>query len=148
MTVAREENPLLEDSGKPSYTGADPLARIVAQGYDVGESDIYRSIGFWEGVFANDPSFEPTAIADGWMWGHFTRQGILQPAWRDGGYGATDSYAVITILYDFPANEASERPIAWPRDGQTDVPPLWTYWALGSREMVGVDWRMKLEVHG
>jgi len=121
-----EDVPLLEDPGEPSFTGVDPLERIQAQGYEL-EGNYSNSYGYWEGLFVYDESFDPAAIADDWMWGQYTRQGVLQPGWVDAGYGATDSWAVITIMYDFPAPEATNRPIAWPRDGQTDVPTEWIY---------------------
>lgn len=119
-------NPLLESPDEPAFTGVDPLERMIARGYELS-GNFSASYGFWEGLFVYDESFDPEAIADDWMWGQYGRQGVLQPDWVDAGYGSTDSWAVVTILYDFPALEAIGRPVAWPRDGQTDVPPSWTY---------------------
>lgn len=120
--VSANTNLLAEDANAQGFTGADPLARVLARGFPVSSGE---KLGFWEGVFPADASVSPEALVDGLMPAPYTRQGVLQPLWRAGGYGTDGGYTVLTILYDFPADQHVNHPVFWPRDGATDVPTSW-----------------------
>jgi uncharacterized protein YkwD len=114
-----------EEPGQPNFSGATPFDRIEAQDYDLGEG-YAQSIGFWEGVFYRQE--DPATHADEWMEDPYSRQGVLQPAWKDAGYGISATYAVLDILYDFPTSIHIVNPVLYPADGQEDVPTEVVWW--------------------
>jgi len=114
-----------EEPGTPNYSGDTPADRAEAQGYDLGDS-WERWLGYWEGLFARTD--DPADHADEWMENPFTRQGVLQPGWKDAGYGVAGSYAVLDILYNFPASTNIQHPAVYPADGQEDVPYQVVWW--------------------
>ena len=113
---------LAEDPNAQGFTGRDPVERVEVRGFELAANE---SLGFWEGVFPNSPDLAPADLVDALIPSPYTRQGVVQPDWRAGGFGTDGDYAVLTILYDFPAATNVLRPVFWPRDGQTDVPTTW-----------------------
>ncbi|MBW2257971.1 MAG: hypothetical protein JRI25_25680 [Deltaproteobacteria bacterium] len=116
---------ITEEPGQPHFSGATPLDRAEAQNYDLGDG-WDRWLGYWEGVFSR--SEDPGEHADVWMESPYTRQGVLQPSWKDAGYGVSSSYAVLDILFDFPASTHIQNPVVYPADGQEDVPTEVLWW--------------------
>lgn len=119
--IPLETSALREEPGEPGFTGELPPDRVAAQGYDLGDN-YDDDIGYWEGVFERADSFNPGSIADGWMESPYSRQAVLQPSWKDAGYGVSTTWAVLTIIFDYPAPEHMFRPVVYPADGQIDVP--------------------------
>ncbi|MFN8494113.1 MAG: CAP domain-containing protein [Caldilineaceae bacterium] len=111
-----------EVDGKPHFTGRWPSDRIKATHYPWdGGSEVMHFIG------------DPILSVDGWMATIFHRLILLDPNAHYAGYaGATDANAAVDVM-DFGAGptdagiwlSAAPYPLAYPANGQADVPPSW-----------------------
>ncbi len=113
-----------EVEGKPGYTGRWPSDRIKAAGFPwSGGSEVMHFIG------------DPIASVDGWMATVYHRVIMLDPDahYTGYGYGKDGSVAVVAVdVMDFgtgPTDKGIWRPLcyplAYPADGQTEVPISW-----------------------
>jgi len=113
-----------EMRSKPGFTGVWPAERAYAAGYPEGW-------GTGENIhFIGDP----IAAVDGWMATIFHRASLIAAENGHVGYGYGDSNLDLNMdVMEFgtgPANEgfwypAEPFPVAYPADGQTNVPLLW-----------------------
>lgn len=108
---------LFEDPSLPGYTGADPISRGEAFGYDWGA----RSIAFWEST-SPDAGIDAVTYADLFLHEPYGRQALLQPGLHGVGYGRSGEWAVSEWHYDWPTNAHTERPVVWPLEDASNVP--------------------------
>lgn len=111
-----------EVKGKPYFTGQWPGDRIKAANYPWdGGAEVMHYVG------------DPVVSVDGWMATIFHRLVLLDPTSHYTGYAsATDANAAVDVM-DFGTgptdagiwSSATPYPLAYPADGQRDVPPSW-----------------------
>lgn len=119
---AWENGPHGEVEGKPGYTGEWPSWRILAAGYP------WNAYGEVMHYLAN-----PVASVDGWMATVYHRLPLIDPELHYTGYGNDKNAqtAVDVMDFGFGLIEAGfwlsthPFPLAYPIDGQTDVPLSW-----------------------
>lgn len=115
-----------EVAGKPGYTGKWPFDRLVAAGYPStypwsGGSEVMHFIG------------DPIASVDGWMATIYHRVIPLDPAALYTGYGNGRNNHTAVDVMDFGGgptdnglwSSAVPYPLAYPANGQIDVPISW-----------------------
>lgn len=108
-----------ETAGFSGFTGATPAARIQAAGYS-GQGYEDMNIGY-----------SGRDAVEGLMDAPLHRFGILGPG-EDAGVGVTQQTGQITSIFTLDwggrtlaAGAGAYQVLAYPRDGQTDVPVLW-----------------------
>lgn len=122
-TSAWTYGPHGEVDGKPGFTGRWPGDRMKAAGYPwFGGSEVMHYIG------------EPMAAVDGWMSTIYHRVISLDPGahYTGYGYGRNAQGAAVDVM-DFGSgptdtgvwSAAQPYPLAYPANGQTDVPYSW-----------------------
>ena len=112
-----------EVNGKPGYTGKWPSDRIKATGFPwPGGAEVMHFVG------------APISSVDGWMATIFHRLLLLDPNAHYAGYGSDKNANVAVDVLDLGAgpidagvwSSAVPYPLAYPFDGQTNVPPSWS----------------------
>jgi photosystem II stability/assembly factor-like uncharacterized protein len=112
-----------EVAGKPEFTGQWPKDRIAATNYP-----------WWGGAEVMHGLGDPLASVDDWMATVYHRFPILEPYNHYVGYGHYAGAPVAVDVMDFGAGPtadglwmpATPYPLAYPADGQTDVPTSWS----------------------
>ena len=106
--------------GNPGYTGVDMFERMTAQGWTMPaqEHHVFTLVDIKES--ASMPSW---AVIDRYVHEPYFRQILMQPGVLDAGYGEFDEFVGLTMVSEWPASTPLGRPIVWPVDGQTNVPP-------------------------
>lgn len=111
-----------EVEGKPGFTGKWPSDRIKAAGFPwSGGAEVMHGLG------------DPTGSVDGWISTVYHRFSILDPYHDYIGYGYHSGAPVSVDVMDFGTGptpngrwiSAVPHPLAYPADGQTDVPTQW-----------------------
>jgi len=116
-------NDFTEEASLPGFTGVHLVDRLDTQGYVYFDE---TQIGVWEGLFTI--TGETRSAVDLLMHDPYMRDGLLQPSWEGAGYHqrtheASDvTLGYFNIAYRFPSYARLERPVVYPRDGQTGVP--------------------------
>ncbi|MEZ4238314.1 MAG: hypothetical protein R3F59_19610 [Myxococcota bacterium] len=109
------------------FTGADALERLYTSGYlvrDVGTAFV------WELLLPLGGGYTRPELVDAHLADPFLRDLFLAPGWEAAGYaegvdpgGARFGY--LEVVTTFPSGTHSLRPVVYPADGQTGVPPAW-----------------------
>lgn len=111
-----------EVEGKPFFTGKWPVDRIAVANYPwAGGSEVIHGVG------------DPVASIDGWMATVYHRFPIIDPYNHFAGYANHDVLPVQIDVLDFGTGPqtagiwlpAAPFPLAYPIDGQIDVPTAW-----------------------
>lgn len=111
-----------EVAGKPHYTGKWPSDRLKAAGFLwPGGGEVMHFVS------------NPLTSVDGWMSTIFHRVVLLDPNAHYAGYGSDQSANARVDVLDFGSgpidagvwSSAAPYPLAYPADGQVDVPPSW-----------------------
>jgi hypothetical protein len=122
-TGAWQYGPHGEVTGKPKFSGRWPSDRVKTAGYPYfGGAEVMHFIG------------DPVASVDGWMATIFHRLILLDPNAHYAGYGNDKNNETAVDVMDFGGGptesgvwtSALPYPLAYPADGQTDVPPVWS----------------------
>jgi len=111
-----------EVEGKPGFTGKWPKDRIATTNYP-----------WWGGAEVMHGLGDPLASVDDWMATVYHRFPILEPYNHYVGYAHNAGAPVAVDVMDFGAGPtaagvwmpATPYPLAYPVDGQSDVPPSW-----------------------
>lgn len=135
------EDAFLEDPANTGFTGFDVWDRLGATGLITPETQ--SGLGVWDVFFSNAGGEEPDEVlADPYF-----RDVAFQPLWVGAGYaelqGALGGRAAyMNVVYGFPSSNRTDRPVVFPRDGQTDVPRSWVPYGnpadpMSERSIVG-----------
>ncbi len=112
-----------EVAGKPGFTGQWPKDRIATTKYP-----------WWGGAEVMHGLGDPLASVDDWVATVYHRFAILEPYNHYVGYAYHAGAPVAVDVMDFGAGPTTEGlwisaapyPLAYPADGQTDVPTSWS----------------------
>jgi uncharacterized protein YkwD len=115
-----------EVAGKPGFTGKVAGERAIAAGYTSGSP-------WWAGSEVKHGLGDPIASVDSWMATIYHRVIPLDPgaAYMGYGNGGDDQYQVDVMDFGGGPTDsgvwasAKPYPLAYPSDGQTDVPTSW-----------------------
>jgi hypothetical protein len=106
------------------FTGQTALERLQAANM---VQAVEGAIGTWD-VFLGDLEIDP----DSFFADPYLRDVMFQPGWIGAGMGELDNPSqnsragYLNLLYAFPPSRRMFNPIVFPRDGQVDVPQLFT----------------------
>lgn len=133
----------LEDRTVPGYTGTTVVDRLLAAGFDEATDP---SIALWE-VFGDRGALSPEEVVDeGLVASLFLREPLLvSTAWA-AGYGDHAGWLDYVLVMDFPADAHLDRPVAYPADGQADVPT--SFYAVEPVSTADPDWLPFAELRG
>lgn len=116
-----------QDPALPGYSGSDLLDRLQAEDFLFFEQS---EVGLWEGLFV--VFAEPGDSVDLLMHNPYMRDGLLQPSWQGAGY-AQETYDLddteigyFNIVYRFPSYARLDKPVVYPRHGQSGIPTGYT----------------------
>ncbi|MEZ4321295.1 MAG: hypothetical protein R3F61_27715 [Myxococcota bacterium] len=138
----RPETLANENGGSAGFTGGNGVARLTAAGYTFpAHSELLELVLREEGEFA---SFVVGADHfDFWFADPFVRPAFLQPSMLGGGVVQDEylrtfpeetavpdlpiSYTYWNLIYQTPVTPYAEIPVIYPRNGQTDAPPVYVH---------------------
>jgi hypothetical protein len=107
-------DPHTEQAGTPLYFGATGSARARYFGYGGGNSEVIN----W--------TQRAEEALDGWMSTIYHRLPLIYPGNTEMGYGvAAGSTGSVNVLETGPNQSGAGDWVAWPYNGQTDVPTAW-----------------------
>jgi hypothetical protein len=106
-----------EIDGRPGFTGADVLSRVRRHTQASSASEVLASIG---GAQPDEAPIEHIFASP-------YHRGALLFDWARAGEGAAVGYRSVTVVdfADIAPSLADNELIAWPYDGQTQVPVAW-----------------------